>query len=419
MKNILPSPRKGFVALAARLTLVASLGLLACQRQAEPEPQLTTYAVSLAQAQQIAEHLANTNVAPAAGKLKTVRNHFVLSTGRQPALYVFNYAEGGFSIISADKHLMPVLAYSTTSAYANTNKPGGLLFWERKMTQAVAQAHTLTTAPDDITRREWLAALDATAIVRQTSQPQSNPTSRPAPDPEAPPTSTYSVIGPYLPVTWGQGCTYNELFPAGGYCNPHTPTGCVMTAMAQIMAYYRYPATYNWASMPANQGNAEVQRLMRDISFSLSRVIYQPLSTSAYAEDAAGGSGGNQGFRNSRFGYRYSSVQNYNYYTVESELQTSRPVILTGCDDANNCHMWIADGKENSCYFNPDGTGSCYARLHMNWGWHEQGTSVGGGAGGDYSGWFQYNDWTIVGAGQNGGNMRFQNANQMIVNIHP
>ena len=115
---------------------------------------LTTYAVSLAQAQQIAEHPTNTNVAPAAGKLKTVRNHFVLSAGRQPALYVSNYAEGGFSIISADKHLMPVLAYSPTSAYANTNKPSGLLFWERKMTQAVAQAHTLASAPDDITRRE-------------------------------------------------------------------------------------------------------------------------------------------------------------------------------------------------------------------------------------------------------------------------
>ena len=398
------------------------MGLLGCERQ--PEGPQDPYAVTLEQAQQVAEHLTNTNIAVSAAPLKTISDHFVLTAGQQPALYVFNYKEGGFSIIAANKHLLPVLAYSTTSTYGNSNKPGGLLFWERKMTHTVADAIAATTVvPDDIVQREWLAALNPAHLNRKPLA--SNTAYRLAPDPSPTPPYTQSIIGPYIPVTWGQGCTYNELFPSGAYCNPHTPTGCVMTAMAQVMAYYRYPTTYDWASMPTNQGNAEVQRLMRDISYSLNHVIYQPTSTGAYDSEAAGGDNNDQGFRNYRFGYRNSSDQTYNYTTVVNELQTSRPAILTGCDNSYGCHMWIADGLETDCYTDPNaGNGVCYQYLHMNWGWHEQGFVVGPGNPsqgqyGDYSGWFSYSDWTITGAGQNGSNINFQYSDGMIVNIHP
>lgn len=412
MNKITPS----LLRAAARLTLAASVGLMACDRQAlESEPQ-NPYAVTLAQAQQIAEHLTNTNVAAPAATLKTISSHFVLNAGQHPAMYVFNYKEGGFSVIAADRHLLPVLAYSTSSGYATTNKPGGLLFWERKMEQTVAAMQAASTpAPDDIVRREWVAALNPATLNRH---PLSTATSKLAPDPEPTPPFTQAIIGPYLPVTWGQGCSYNNLFPAGAICG-ETPTGCVMTAMAQVMAYYRYPATYNWAAMPTNQGNGEVQRLMRDISLSLNNVSYGPTSTGAYPDEAAGGPNNNQGFRNYRFGYGNSSFQSYNYTSVVNELQTSRPAILTGCDNAYGCHMWVADGLETDCYNFEGGGGVCYQYLHMNWGWHEQGTTTGGGSGGDFSGWFQYNDWTIRGAGANGGNINFQNANGMIVNIHP
>ena len=408
------TPPPSFLKLAGRLALAASAGLLGCQHQAEA-PQ-DPYAVTLEQARQVAEHLTNTNVAVGAAPLKTISDHFVLTTGQQPALYVFNYKEGGFSVISANKHLLPVLAYSTTSTYANSNKPGGLLFWERRMAQTVADAATATIAPEYMVGREWLAALNPAHLDRKPLG--SSSANRTAPDPTPPPPFTQTIIGPYIPVTWGQGCTYNNLFPAGAICS-QTPTGCVMTAMAQVMAYYRYPTTYNWASMPTNQGNAEVQRLMRDISYSLNHVIYQPTSTGAYDTEAAGGANNDQGFRNYRFGYHNASDQPYNYNTVVNELRASRPAILTGCDNSYGCHMWIADGLETDQYnYDPPQNGIAgvtYQYLHMNWGWHEYGTTAGNGANGDFAGWFTYNDWTIRRA--SGSNTNFNYANNMIVGI--
>lgn len=386
---------------AARLSVAASLGLLACDRQPLSEPQ-NPYFVTLDQAQQVAEHLTNTNVSAGAGSLKTVDEHFVLTAQQQPALYVFNYKEGGFSIIPADRHLLPVLAYSTSSRYTTHNKPGGLLLWERKTAQTVVDAHAATTPlPSNDISAEWVAALNPAHLNRHPK----GAASRPAPDPEPTPAYTQYVIGPYLPVTWGQGCSYNELFPSGSFCNPHTPTGCVMTAVAQVMAYYRFPSSYNWAAMPTNQGSAEVQRLMRDISLSLSRVVYQPNSTGAFIEDAAGGSNGSQGFRNSRFGYAAANYGGYSYATVINDLQSSRLPILAGYDVNNHTegHAWVCDGREQTCY---NDSGACYDRLHMNWGWHEQGSTN------DFSGWFQYDNWNISGA-----NFDFQYANTMVSGI--
>ncbi len=421
-----PPPPAQRLGILAGPVLMICLGLSACEQRALV-PQ-DPYGVSLEQAQQVAEHLSNTNVAPTTAKLKTVSGHFVLNVGQQPALYVFNYREGGFSIIPADRHLLPVLAYSTTSGYANTNKPGGLLLWEQKMALTVVDAKAATTpAANDIIRREWQAALNPNDLHRQSLSAEGNATGQPtvspnrlAPPVVPPPPYTQTVIGPYLPVTWGQGCTYNELFPAGAYCNTHTPSGCVMTAVAQVMAYYRYPTTYNWAAMPTDRGDAEVQRLMRDISLSLARVVYTPTSTGAYPSEAAGGSvlGGTMGFRNPRFGYRYSTFANYDFNTVVSELQTSRLVILSGYNgsDGSDGHCWVADGVQTDCYnFDPPTNGQagvCYQSLHMNWGWHEVGSTVG--YGGDYAGWFSANNWNIQGA-----NLNFQYSKGMIVNIRP
>lgn len=70
-----------------------------------------------------------------------------------------------------------------------------------------------------------------------------------------------------MQTTWGQGCGYNlELetlnctLPCG-----KAYTGCVATAMAQIMRYHQHPTSFSWNSMTNNSGNFPIALLMKDI----------------------------------------------------------------------------------------------------------------------------------------------------------
>ena len=69
-------------------------------------------------------------------------------------------------------------------------------------------------------------------------------------DPDPPPDCedhTYYTRGPLLGTRWGQGCGYNSYCPynpESPYCF-RCPTGCVATAMAQVMRYWQYPTYYS------------------------------------------------------------------------------------------------------------------------------------------------------------------------------
>lgn len=49
-------------------------------------------------------------------------------------------------------------------------------------------------------------------------------------------------VAPMLKTTWGQNAPYNLQCPLASGKNAHCKTGCVATAMAQVMKYYGYPA---------------------------------------------------------------------------------------------------------------------------------------------------------------------------------
>ena len=424
------------------MVLAASVCLLGCQHQAEA-PQ-DPYAVTLEQARQVAEHLVNSDAAANTNTLKTVITHYVLTAEQRPALYVFNYQGGGFSIISADKHLMPVLAYSTTSSYTNDNKPGGLLKWEQKTAQCVADAHSATTPlPAEMITREWEFVLNPAitnrrirTVTKNASGNTTSPTNRPLPPPDPPQDYQYTV-GPLVPVTWGQGCSYNNLYPTGSSACGHKWTGCVMTAMAQVMAYWRYPNTYDWANMPTAYGNSEVQRLMIDAGRTIPSIDYKKDDgTGANLSDVAGvGVLGHTispaaGLKSDNFHYSSANYVNYDAIVVRNNIESHLPVILGGCDDRTNrflgmlytydgCHAWVCDGYQQIGSYFQDQNGNyalnLYEYFHMNWGWHETYTVVGSSNGiPDYSGWYSAYNWNIPGRNKN-----YQYANDAVVDIHP
>lgn len=73
------------------------------------------------------------------GKAKKIKSQLVIDdaddktkkTTTQPVSYIFNYEEGGYSIISADNRIEPILAIVEQGPGIDrkSNLPGGLILW--------------------------------------------------------------------------------------------------------------------------------------------------------------------------------------------------------------------------------------------------------------------------------------------------
>lgn len=200
---------------------------------------------------------------------------------------------------------------------------------------------------------------------------------------------------PLLSTTWGQGVGYNNLLNNGNctaYSNGKYPTGCVATAMAQILKFNHYPSsTYNYSLMPGNTGSNETSKLMKD------------LGSQVAMNYACSGSGAQMSKAESAFrmhhNYKNAKLANYDANKVFSEIAKGHPVMLSGTDVSQNVgHAWIADGSLSyinyECELGED-DGDPYTdeytwnykyqinSLHLNWGWN-----------GSYNGYFSLNRFT-------------------------
>ena len=327
---------------------------------------------------------------------RKVRDSIVFSNKKKtPYLYVYNYVGGGFTILSGDNRLLPVLAYSDKGTFKKDSLPGGLVRW---------LAATVNTIQN-------LRASDATqpAAVAQVYSALECPVAPLKSTEACLPQITYShTVGPFLVTTWDQGCGYNADCPlaTGGPCG-HALTGCVATAMAQVMYYWKYPATYNWSQMAADYGTPETARLMDSIGKAVG--MHWGATESGASSTAISPS------LKDKFQYSSASYSLYDeytsYQTVMSNLDAGEPVLLGGCSTKltflgitykyTDCHEWVCDGYLDTQY-------TTYEAIdfHMNWGW---GSSA-------YTTWVAYNYWYVSTPDKD---YNFQYADDMVYNIHP
>ncbi|WP_284446467.1 C10 family peptidase [Flavobacterium anhuiense] len=183
---------------------------------------------------------------------------------KDAAFYILNYENGGFAIISADDRNTPVLAYSETSTFKNDtlNYPEGLKMWLEFQIKNVETIKIKNEALSVINKREWSPASKIVSNKKLTARVEPD-------DPTTCPPDQTETVGPLLSTTWGQNYGYNTLVPLICGSSP-APTGCVATAMAQVMKYYQKPASYNWANMPATYGTITTAGLMVDIGAAVS-----------------------------------------------------------------------------------------------------------------------------------------------------
>ena len=324
------------------------------------------------------------------------------------SFYIVNYQDGGFIMVSADNRLEPIRAFSYDKKFPfqSDGFSSGLVSWLSQTSDMVYEARLLNQDQTLAVAQTWhISEMQATlAFIPPDDGGGSGGGGGSGCQ------DSYESVGPIMTTEWGQWDGFNNFVGIAGSCptnsNTRPPTGCVATAMAQVMNHHHFPNHYNWAAMPDIEGSTETAILMDDIGEAVN-MEYSCGSSGAYINDASAA------FVND-FGYQNVSYVGFNRDRVISEIRSNRPVILSGYMTENKkcflgwCsysrsdgHAWVTDGfrKSKICNYNDYGnlySTSVYYFLYMNWGW-----------GGSQNAFYRWDDWSP-------GNLNFQYKKEMI-----
>ena len=275
--------------------------------------------------------------------------------------YVFNdEANHCFVIVSGDKRQYETLGSSENGVFDPANIPCGLLTFLEQYADEYAY-------------------LQKTPIDESSTNAESE--SRRA----------YSNTSPLIKTKWGQGSPYNDQCPyaKGSRC----VTGCVATAMAQVMNYYKYPErgegtvkriagknylssdalnlstkAFDWGSM---EGLEKITSYSSSTAQSAVAYLMKACGYAVKMDYGTNSQGGSGAYPNdvvpalTRYlGYKTTATlrtraSNYSSWEslIQEELSNKRPMIYCGYGTGGHC--FILDGYQAS-------TGKYY----FNWGWN-------------------------------------------------
>ena len=157
----------------------------------------------------------------------------MVDDANQTLCYIVNLKPVGFVILSADDEIEPIIAFSSTGYYNGDDASPLTTLLKKDMAgrlTAVSQKGRNKTK-DQKKSLKWQLLIEAD------TQPQVSTTIQ---------SSVASVsqvwVDPFLQSKWNQ----SEV-PVGNWYNYYTPynfpTGCVATAMAQVMRYHQHPTS--------------------------------------------------------------------------------------------------------------------------------------------------------------------------------
>ncbi len=311
--------------------------------------------------------------------------------------HIINFSGGGFVIVSGQDMLRPVIAYAPDGAFNIQNTPPSATYLMDGYKQEILFHLQKGNQADYEIASEWQRLLS---------------------DDFQPVKGQAKDVSPLLLSKWDQGKYYNELCPAAaGGDGGHTYVGCVATAMAQVMYYYRYPLqgtgsfSYNhpqFGQLSANFGNTFYpwEGMLNSLlvsNYPVALLSYH-CGVSVSMDYGVDGSGANTGSVAAalKLYFRYASstkhVQRMSYSAqgwidlFRNNLDQKRPCIYSGRPTGGGAgHAWVVDGYQGSDYF------------HMNWGWS-----------GASDGYFTLNNLNPSAGGSN-----FNSDHGAIVDIYP
>lgn len=283
-------------------------------------------------------------------------SHTVSSADGSADFYVFNRTgDAGYVIVSADDGLMPVVGYADTGSFDPNQIPENMQWWLDNCQREI----------EYLKHNPGMSRVDGHF-----------------------PTSVQPLVSTY----WNQSAPYNKKCPSYilGYTSYRCATGCVATAVAQIMNYHRWPvtgtgqhsyickinnstkettlsadfgqSTYAWDKMldiydsnSSSECCEAVSKLMSDIGIAVE--MQYGMSSGAFSPEVVTA-------LTTYFGYdkraRLRARENYSLEEWETiirdELDNNRPVYYSGMSTTGG-HAFVCDGYDTNGYF------------HFNWGW--------------------------------------------------
>lgn len=318
----------------------------------------------------------------------------VAVSGSDTLYYVFN-AENGFAVIAADRRVPPVLAFSDREPF----RPGEVIPPVKMWLDHY---------------RTQLAELKAQPAGLQAEHPAWARLARGG----RPLRDEQHFVEPLVRSHWGQGKFYNYYCPEDfSGENNHVVTGCVATAMAQLIYYFRFPETgigsysytdENYGVQSADYGathynyeamcdkptaiNPDICTLMHHCGVGVD-MVYGPDGSGMYNHSAA---------RVLRTFFKYNPATEYLFRdstqldwdsVIVWHLERRIPMYYAGWSNPNiNGHGFLCDGYQivDSAYY-----------YHFNFGWD-----------GSSDNYFYTDHLNLVGT-------HFNLAQELIVNCYP
>ncbi len=266
--------------------------------------------------------------------------------------YAFNRGENdGFILLSGDDELPTIIGYSDSGSFSYTEMPEALRAYLNEYA-------------------DYVTAVQAGEVIHSTPECYT-----PA-----------QAIAPLLTVKWGQSEPYNLLCPISRGTK-RMPTGCVATAMAQVMKYYNYPTQgkgshsynrvdgkitvdfsqshYEWDKMldtyveneyTEEQANA-VALLMRDLGVAV-EMQYSSSASGAYTSAIAHAMINYFGYSDKAVELMRNCMSTTEWMELMyTELAAGRPLLYAASSMDGSGHQFVCDGMDSN------------GLLHINWGW--------------------------------------------------
>ena len=267
----------------------------------------------------------------------------------QNAVYVFSQpADGkGYFVLSADDCADAVLGYSDSGNFDAQNMPEPMVWWLGEYARQIAAARNSN-------------------VLKAVERPERKP------------------IEPMLKTTWNQDAPYNMMCPLIN--GQRSMTGCVATAMAQIVNYHQWPVqgvgsyqyfynnswisldyskiTFDWANMldsyADGAGNERQKTAVAQLMYACGVSVdmqYSPAESGAADLFVASGLVDHFNYDvNVRYAERdYFGLLDWEEF-IYNQLTEYGPVQYSGSSSIGG-HSFVCDGYSEDGYF------------HINWGW--------------------------------------------------
>ena len=290
-------------------------------------------------------------VSESALKLVATSHYLAQEDVMAASYYVFNVGESqGYVIAAADDRVPAVLGYSDKGKFDPQNMPDNMKAWLQSYDD---QMKYLSKHPE-------------------AAAPQK--------------TVTGSSINPMLETEWNQGYPYNMFCPMDG--SKQCVTGCVATAMAQVMYFWKYPkqtaaeipgytsstkkiempaiaagSSIDWDNMLPKYNGSESdtqQEAVAELMLLCGTAVQMDYTASSSGAASSRVADAWLDWLDYDAATKYENRSKYRLAAwnqkVYDELKVGRPVLYSG-QSSGGGHAFVIDGYGGDDYF------------HVNWGW--------------------------------------------------